>query len=395
MSSYEQAIVPAGTSRIFGDSLSSILGKLCPGPPPQLRKFGAAVCSIGSRQLKKMGRLHPRHWRMVKKFEDHCLYTMLPVITVGLIMGTMTFSFTWICLPALGWTFHGVTSLVFHSSMAIAVVSYHEGMVTDPGRIPEDWRKEPGGATKERKKSGSYRFCTKERIYKPDRAHYCSALARNVLRMDHYCPWMSTCVGFKNHKYFILCVFYTVIAADVANGCTFRALLALKLSVPQVFMLSIGSVISSLLAATLMPFFGFHCWLLSMNMTTLEFCEKYGSRDWRNRYDRGVWNNIKCVMGDRWQLWLLPVGEPPGDGVDWPEVEPVLAAPAAAAAVAVAVATVEEAPAEAPAPANCTSVRGRLGSLASSLGGHVPLKGAWAGMREIHEDIMRALPFKR
>ena len=47
-------------------------------------------------------------------------------------------------------------------------------------------------------------FVEEPRKYKPDRSHFCSNMQRNVLRMDHYCPWMGNCIGFANYKYFLL-----------------------------------------------------------------------------------------------------------------------------------------------------------------------------------------------
>ena len=40
-------------------------------------------------------------------------------------------------------------------------------------------------------------------------------MERCVLDMDHYCPWMNNCVGYRNYRYFILYLIYMVV------GCVF------------------------------------------------------------------------------------------------------------------------------------------------------------------------------
>ncbi|GAA5896861.1 hypothetical protein JCM5296_002575 [Sporobolomyces johnsonii] len=47
-----------------------------------------------------------------------------------------------------------------------------------------------------------YRYDAREGIVRPFRSHRCRHCAAVVLKMDHHCPWVGTCVGARNYKYF-------------------------------------------------------------------------------------------------------------------------------------------------------------------------------------------------
>jgi hypothetical protein len=59
------------------------------------------------------------------------------------------------------------------------------------------------------------RKCDKE---KPPRAHHCSMCNACFLRMDHHCPWVVGCVGFRNHKYFLNFLVYCSAALAYATA---------------------------------------------------------------------------------------------------------------------------------------------------------------------------------
>ncbi|KAF7716170.1 Uncharacterized protein PECH_005446 [Penicillium ucsense] len=66
--------------------------------------------------------------------------------------------------------------------------------------------------------SGGSRYCKKCQCPKPDRAHHCSTCKRCVLKMDHHCPWLATCVGLYNYKAFLLFLIYTCLFCWVCFG---------------------------------------------------------------------------------------------------------------------------------------------------------------------------------
>ena len=72
------------------------------------------------------------------------------------------------------------------------------------------------------------KYCLICHLFKPERCHHCSTCQRCVLGMDHHCPWLATCIGYFNRKFFML----TLIWAEVS------ILLILAFNVP--YLIKIG-----------------------------------------------------------------------------------------------------------------------------------------------------------
>jgi len=52
--------------------------------------------------------------------------------------------------------------------------------------------------------SGESTECDRCNHSRPARSHHCKHCDRCVLRMDHHCPLIGNCVGWRNHKYYLL-----------------------------------------------------------------------------------------------------------------------------------------------------------------------------------------------
>ena len=87
-----------------------------------------------------------------------------------------------------------IVSFIFYFSIIMAIICHMLTVLTDPGSLNYDLvnKLKPEQKTKCEK-------CQKER---PLRAHHCSVCKRCFMKMDHHCPWVFNCVGFRNRKIF-------------------------------------------------------------------------------------------------------------------------------------------------------------------------------------------------
>lgn len=71
---------------------------------------------------------------------------------------------------------------------------------------------------------------------------------------------------------------------------------------------------------SLMFLLNYHCWLVSLNRSTLEAFSapvfQHGPD--KNGFNLGVWKNLEQVFGSQKKYWLLPVFTSVGDGQSFP-----------------------------------------------------------------------------
>ncbi|RAL14884.1 DHHC family palmitoyltransferase [Aspergillus homomorphus CBS 101889] len=130
--------------------------------------------------------------------------------------------------------------------------------------------------------TGGSRFCKKCQCPKPDRAHHCSTCKRCVLKMDHHCPWLATCVGLYNYKAFLLFLIYTSVFCwvdfVVASTWIWNEMLDDSKYVDFDKMLPINVVLLAVLGGIIgLVLSGFTAWHISLavrGVTTIECLEK-------------------------------------------------------------------------------------------------------------------------
>ena len=125
-----------------------------------------------------------------------------------------------------------------------------------------------------------------------------------LLSIDHHCPWVGTCVGKRNHKYFALFLTWTAVhsAFTIVTGVI---VLAKGWAPPSVlsnvnFFINIPCAITTIIAAfvfcCLCPFSFCHWQLIIRGRTTNEEVRgKYGQ--WKgNPFNEGCKNNCQMTF---------------------------------------------------------------------------------------------------
>lgn len=164
------------------------------------------------------------------------------------------------------------------------------------------------------------RYCEFCDLNPPMRSSHCKKCNRCVLRRDHHCPWVGTCVGMDNHLFFIGYLFFETI-------CTFQIAFQVwpitKIQTDFLPWLFTGFLSAVLIAACAIIIFQsiallpFHVFISLLNRTTWEMVRSSRItylRDWRHSYSpfsHGLIKNIKEFVTMRWNhpIYSIPKGE--------------------------------------------------------------------------------------
>ncbi|XP_038063867.1 probable palmitoyltransferase ZDHHC24 [Patiria miniata] len=169
----------------------------------------------------------------------------------------------------------------------------------------------------------------------PPRAYHCGHCGICVLKRDHHCLFIGSCVGYANHRYYLVCIMYITLGAlyanylnmeyiveNVSENLKWTTLLAsftpifgwlFGLTQPVSYFIAFQSGTCALGFLGFVILFGYHVYIALRGQTTHE---KRRSRD--RSYDLGWRQNMREVLGTRWYLvWIFPlIRSPlPGDGI--------------------------------------------------------------------------------
>lgn len=146
-------------------------------------------------------------------------------------------------------------------------------------------------------------------LVRPERSHHCRACKKCVLKMDHHCVWIGTCVGEKNLKFFFLFIFYSLliilyIVVTILPKFITQLTDGTLSQIPPDFR-GITTIIACAAITLFVTLIYLNCqyiYFISRNITVIE-----SSYSENNPYDLDTYNNWKMVFGTFNWKWFFPV----------------------------------------------------------------------------------------
>ncbi|KAJ8759125.1 hypothetical protein K2173_004132 [Erythroxylum novogranatense] len=263
-------------------------------------------------------------------------FVSIPVFSVLLLVGIVycitvfIFIEDWVGLHSSTGT---LNASIFTILGCLCLFCFFVCVLTDPGHVPSSYVPDVEETLLSDQephiKSSESRKCDKCCNYKPPRAHHCRVCRRCVLRMDHHCLWINNCVGYRNYKAFFILVLNATVATLYSSViliiCSFQLNFKGKLPLKLFYVLS--GVMMFSLSIALGTFLGWHFYLITQNMTTIEYYEgiraawlvKKSGQNYRHPFNIGVYKNITLVLGPNMLKWLCPTAcDHLKDGMSFP-----------------------------------------------------------------------------
>ncbi|TXG49480.1 hypothetical protein EZV62_025355 [Acer yangbiense] len=208
-------------------------------------------------------------------------------------------------------------ALIFTLLLCLCFFSFFVSVLTDPGHVPASYVpdvEDSLGSDQELKKpAAEVRQCDKCSTYKPPRSHHCKVCRRCVLRMVII---ISSALQ-KNWDFsgraqlkllyvswkFIIHSFNIEFNLDVL----LETLSIMKFSV-------CSGVVMVALSLTLGTLLGWHIYLITRNMTTIEYYEgiraawlaRKSGQSYQHPFNLSVYKNITLILGPNVLKWFCP-----------------------------------------------------------------------------------------
>jgi len=278
----------------------------------------------------------------------HCVSFVLMGIGVAvLVFEGLVYNVVFLgrILPALGKSIYAAPfAVVFNLVWIPAVWSYLQAYWTNPGSVPTKWHEFVQEvrdelvvvSAKPAWQPGLVTYCPKCPDPRPERAKHCKICDICILRMDHHCPWINNCVGFKNHKFFLLLLIYAGLASVIAVGTSFPELMRcsamfahmeggtsfawglehVSLGVSDITIFLLFGVVALFAVVLFMSLLSQHLPLAMRNITSIE--KNYENMP--NPFEQGgISANLAQIFGALGPDWFFPIPprRPLTDGISF------------------------------------------------------------------------------
>ncbi|CAH8591326.1 Palmitoyltransferase zdhhc2 [Schistosoma haematobium] len=277
----------------------------------------------------------------------------VPVVFILLVLGWSYYAYVYsLCIVQVDYVAEKVFFLIFfHLFLILFCWSYMKAILVPPIQPPKqfhltssEWDSLNAATGKESEQNaileaiiaernlpvylsgsdGKIRVCNVCAIIKPDRSHHCSTCGVCLLKMDHHCPWTNNCIGFHNHKFFIVFLSWGVVYCFFII-CTSASYFAEfwrcpnNISVDR-FQVLFLFIVAAMFGLCQLGLASYHMYLVGINLSTLEtfhYPRLRGGQPDKTLFNLGIKENFRETFGSCFQLAILPVFTTLGDGVNW------------------------------------------------------------------------------
>lgn len=210
-----------------------------------------------------------------------------------------------------------VLSTIWIGTFFYTFAFYAAAAFTNPGYINFSWlrdvQKYPN-FKEELDENGEKCFCESCNMPRPLRAHHCSICRKCVLLMDHHCDFIGNCVGFRNYKLFYIFLWsfvihgiltiFVIVYGFVINHTIGRILFCI---VSLIYFVGVGMLVFMQLGSQVVFAARNKTWIESERNAVREALYKRANVEEVNRFDIGMWKNMKQRLGSNVLLWFVPI----------------------------------------------------------------------------------------